>query len=1097
MSASIIDGQIHLENERTALQIAEALIAPDGSIKRPTEEQRRIIESRHFGPSVIIAGAGSGKTETMTQRVLWLVVNGVVTPQEILGLTFTRKAAGELSRRVRERLSQLRRARPDWFKQAGELPLDISVDVATYHSYAGRTLSEHGIRMGIDTDGEPLGEAAAWQLTDTIVNSFDEVEFSISRHKPDFIVEAVMSLSGEIGEHKASINDVREYTEKFRARLLAIPKLSNETVRTALEIAEERLSILPMVERVDQVRLENGQLTFNDQMSYAAKLAEELPEISEIERAKYKVVILDEYQDTSESQVRFLSSLFGNGHSATSICVSSVGDPNQAIYGWRGASAETMGTFKHKFGDPKLNYSNCLEFDLLTTWRNETTILDFANAVVSHIGAVATSHPQVKVLQPRPGAGAGRVSCGLFVTPADEAAAIADYFAELWHNPARVALKVEDRSTFAVLVRVKSYIPLIEGALRERDVPVEVIGLSGLIHIPEIADIIAVLRLLTFPDAGTALARLLVGPRLALGPKDLSALGSYSRTIARRSNMQHSDRLEQILESGSEENLDSNDFAIGSIIEALELISEAPRSDFSQVGYERLQKFSRELQSLRRVMTGSITDQIQEVERFLGLDVETLVRDGWHSGRRHLDKFLDEAATFARTGGTISAFLHWLETAEEREGGLKPISVTASNTSVQILTIHAAKGAEWDVVAVPGLVQGTFPNTSGKSNSWIKYSGSLPIALRQDRNQFTDFEFPSGDDGLKASTVSSAMVSFEDAQKERRRLEELRLGYVAFTRAKTHLLGTASWFRDGKSARGESELFTLLYTLLEQNHSEGILHRADLPDENPALEEPISTIWPAPSARAAAIQRSAQLVEQASVLDIENELSHQTDPDKVQYLVDAKALIDEARRGQEVEPIYLPQRLSVSTLVALREDPEQLALSIRRPMPRHLDTSAARGTEFHLWVERRFDLQTLFDDDYLDPHSKSDVALEELQNKWLSSEWASRTPIEIESGFETVIAGIVIRGRIDAVYKEGDIYTVVDWKTGRMKEGDQLESATIQLAMYRLAYSKLHNIPIENIKAAFYYVADQETIYREKLSSEEEIAAIIRSVQLL
>ena len=1092
MSAKIIDGQIHLENERTALQIAEALVAPNGSIKRPTEEQRLIIESRHFGPSVIIAGAGSGKTETMTQRVLWLVVNGVVTPQEILGLTFTRKAAGELSRRVRERLSQLRRARPDWFNQVGELPLDISVDVATYHSYAGRTLSEHGIRMGIDTDGEPLGEAAAWQLTDTIVNSFDEVEFSISRHKPDYIVEAVMSLSGEIGEHKASIADLRDYTEKFRARLLAIPKLSNETVRTALEIAEERLSILPMVERVDQVRLENGQLTFNDQMSYAAKLAEALPEISEIERSKYKVVILDEYQDTSESQVRFLSSLFGNGH-----CVSAVGDPNQAIYGWRGASAETMGTFKYKFGDQKLNFGNCLEFDLLTTWRNETTILDFANVVVSHIGEVATTHPQVKVLQPRPGAGAGYLSCGLFVTPADEAAAIAQYFADLWHNPTRTVLKVEERSTFAVLVRVKSYIPLIESALREKKVPVEVIGLSGLIHIPEIADIIAVLRLLTFPDAGTALARLLVGPRLALGPKDLAALGSYSRTIARRSNMQHSDRLEQILESGSEENLDSNDFAIGSIIEALELISDAPRSHFSAVGFERLQKFSRELQGLRRIMTGSITDQIQEVERFLGLDVETLVRDGWQSGRRHLDKFLDEAASFARTGGTVSAFLHWLETAEQREGGLKPVSVTASNTAVQILTIHAAKGAEWDVVAVPGLVQGVFPNTSGKSNSWIKYSGSLPIALRQDRNQFRDFEFPSGDDGLKASTVSSAMVAFEDAQKERRRLEELRLGYVAFTRAKSHLLGTASWFRDGKSARGESELFSLLYSFLEQNHADGILHRADLPEENPALEEPVSTIWPAPSDRAALIARSAQLVERASVLDIETELSNQSDPVKVQFLEDTKALIDETERRKEIVPIYLPQRLSVSTLVALREDPQQLALSIRRPMPRHLDTSAARGTEFHRWIERQYELQTLFDDDSLDPSTKSDVALEELQAKWLASEWAGRTPIEIESGFETVISGIVIRGRIDAVYKEGDTYLVVDWKTGRIKEGDQLETATVQLAMYRLAYSKLHHIPIEKIRAAFHYVADQKTIYRERLSSEDEISAIINSFELL
>ena len=1097
MSATIIDGVIHLDNERTALQIAEALIAPDGSIKRPTEEQRQIIESRHFGPSVIVAGAGSGKTETMTQRVLWLVVNGVVTPQEILGLTFTRKAAGELSRRVRERLSQLRRARPDWFKQAGDLPLDISVDVATYHSYAGRTLSEHGIRMGIDTDGEPLGEAAAWQLTDIIVNSFDEVEYSISRHKPDFIVDAVMSLSGEIGEHKASIADVREYTEKFRACLLAIPKLSNETVRTALEIANERLSILPMVERVDQTRFENGQLTFNDQMSYAAKLAEALPEISEIERAKYKVVILDEYQDTSESQVRFLSSLFGNGHGHEQHCVSAVGDPNQAIYGWRGASAETMGTFKEKFGDPAQNFRNCLEFDLLTTWRNETRILDFANRVVSHIGAVATAHPQVKVLQPRPGAGTGQLSCGLYVTPADEAAAIAEYFAELWHNPSRIAQKVEDRSTFAVLVRVKSYIPLIESALREKNVPVEVIGLSGLIHIPEIADIIAVLRLLTFPDAGTALARLLVGPRLALGPKDLAALGSYSRNIARRSNMQQSDRLEQILESGIEENLDSNDFAIGSIIEAIELINEVPRKDFSPVGFERLLKFSGELQSLRRVMTGSITDQIQEVERFLGLDVETLVRDGWQSGRRHLDKFLDEAATFARTGGTISAFLHWLETAEVREGGLKPVSVTASNTAVQILTIHAAKGAEWDVVAVPGLVQGVFPNTSGKSDSWIKYSGSLPIALRQDRNQFTDFEFPTGDDALKASAVSSAMVAFEDAQKERRRLEELRLGYVAFTRAKTHLLGTASWFREGKSARGESELFSLLHTFLEENHAAGIVLRADLPEENPALAEEISTTWPAPNARAAAIQRSAQIVESASALDIDAEIAHQTEAEKIQYLVDAKALIAEAQRGKDIETIYLPQRLSVSTLVALREDPEQLALSIRRPMPRHLDAIATRGTQFHTWVERQFELQTLFDDEDLEPGLKTDVALEELQNKWLASEWAHRTPVEIESGFETVIAGIVIRGRIDAVYRDGEIYTVVDWKTGRMKEGDQLESATIQLAMYRLAYSKLHNIAIENIRAAFHYVADQQTIYRESLSTEDEIAAIINSVELL
>ena len=127
----------------------------------------------------------------------------------------------------------------------------------------------------------------------------------------------------------------------------------------------------------------------------------------------------------------------------------------------------------------------------------------------------------------------------------------------------------------------------------------------------------------------------------------------------------------------------------------------------------------------------------------------------------------------------------------------------------------------------------------------------------------------------------------------------------------------------------------------------------------------------------------------------------------------------------------------------------------------------------------------------------ADVPLQELQQKWLASNWAARNPISIEEGFETVINGIVLRGRIDAVYRDGDTYEVVDWKTGRVKEGEDLQTASIQLAMYRLAYSKQHNIPIENIRAAFYYVADDKTVYREALSSESEIASIIESITLI
>lgn len=1092
MNAKIVDGQIILQREITATQIAQALHQAGGKLIEPTDEQRLIIESRHFGPSVIIAGAGSGKTETMSQRVLWLVANEVVAPQEILGLTFTRKAAGELSIRIRKRLRQLRKVGllpPD---PSTGLARDISVEVSTYHSYAGRTLVEHGIRMGIDADSEPLGEAAAWQLTSRIVNSFTDVDHEIV-HKPDYIVEAVMTLSGELGEHAKTVSDIRNYLQENLARFEAVTNGSNEAIRDAVLTAKERLAILPMVEKVDQLRLESGQLTFNDQMSYAAKLVESVPEIGGIERSKYRVVLLDEYQDTSYSQVRFLSALFGGGHAVTAV-----GDPNQAIYGWRGASAETLGTFSQHFG------GECREYDLLTTWRNEEKILEFANIVVGKIAELSLNQNSqqnsqkiaVKPLVARPGAGSGFLTCGLYSTVTEEAEAIADYFAAMWNHPERIARLEDDRSSFAVLVRVKAYIPLIESALRDRGIPTEVVGVGGLIHIPEIADIVALLRTISFPDSGTSLARLLVGPRLALGPKDLAALGSYSRTIAQSSHSRRSERLEEILENGAESPVEAEDFAIGSIIEAMEVIDAAPSQDFSPEGLRRLKEFAGDLTALRRELTGSITDVIIEAERFLKLDTEVLVRDGWKNGRRHLDKFLDEAAAFQRTGGTIANFLQWLETAEKREGGLKPATVTVNNRAAQILTVHAAKGAEWDVVAVPGLLKDVFPNQT-RSSSWTKYPGALPISFRGDHLQFQDFEFPQGDDAIKASVVKKSLDTFNDHWKAKHYLEELRLGYVAFTRAKTHLFCTATWFREGKEAVDPSILFDLLHTYLEDSDPEAILSDIDKPEENPNIANPKSAIWPITSSRATLIQESALLVKKASPLDVESAIATETDPEKLSLLHDANSLVVELARRRSQEIIYLPDRLSVSSLINLKSNPDEMALNLRRPMPRHTDLFAKRGTEFHLWIERHFGSQTLFDEDLFDPMAKEDFTLKELQDKWLASSWGTRSPISVEEGFETVISGVVLRGRIDAVYRVGDQYEVVDWKTGRIKEGEDLNTASIQLAMYRLAYSKQHGIPIENIRAAFHYVADNQTIYRDNLSSEEEIEAIIGSIELI
>ncbi len=1076
---------IEVKREITSIQIAEALAKSGSRYIEPTREQRDIIESKHWGPSVIIAGAGSGKTETMTQRVLWLVVNGVVKPEEILGLTFTRKAAGELSARIRKRLRQL--------SAAGLLPqdsltgqkLDLTVDVSTYHSYAGRTLATHGIRMGIDAQSEPIGEAAAWQLFSEIVGQFAQTEHPLER-SPNTIVDSVMALSSQLGEHDRTLEEVREITTKLLAKFETISDTkSNDDVRSALSVLRERLSILPMVAAADQRRLEEGKFTFDDQMSLAAQLVTSIEEIRLIERRKYKIVLLDEYQDTSQSQVRFLSALFGQGYPVTAV-----GDPNQAIYGWRGASAATLERFTQDFAADGVT---CEKFTLLTSWRNDQKVLDFANRIVDQIALSTGSQSSVNRLALKNEVLPGRVHCGLYLTARDEAVAIANEFKELWFAPERLEMSASYRSSFAVLVRSKSYIPDVEQALREAGIPVEVVGLGGLIHIPEIAEIIALLRSLTFPDAGTSMARLLTGPRLSIGTKDLAALGSFAKSMTESSHQRKSSRLEDILESGEITSLESDDFAIGSIIEALENISEAPADRFSTEGLSRLKEFARELSLLRRELKGSITDCLIEAERFLRLDSEVLVRDGWQSGRRHLDKFLDEAANFQRNGGSLTQFLKWLEVTDKREGGLKPASITVSNAAVQILTIHTAKGAEWDHVAIPGLVKGNFPSSGKKSDSWMKNSGSLPFELRRDSLQFGfTYEFPP-QAGPKHAEVKKSLVAFDDLWRLRRVQEEYRLAYVAFTRAKHTVIGTASIYREGSKEKDLSELYIWLREYLLATSPECILHEAVNEDGvNPVIETPRTAEWPVQSTRAQSIQRSAEIVHTASSTPL---TAIGANLEESAYLNDAKALVAELEARRVSEPIYLPARLSVSALMTLARDPESLAQSIRRPMPTHTDPYAKRGTAFHTWIERYFKANTLFDDEIFDPSAAEEVPLNELKQSWLASEWAAKVPHGVEVGFETTISGIIVRGRIDAIYATGDgKYEVIDWKTGKQKSEEDLAQAAIQLAMYRLAYSKLYDIDLLQISAGFHYVSEGVTIRPADLMDEVALTKIIASL---
>ena len=1058
-------------------RIAEMIMTIDPDFYPPSKEQRPIIsiEENPLEPAVVIAGAGSGKTETMAARVVYLVANNFARPDQILGLTFTRKAAGELNTRIRKRLRQFQQAQDKLGIERTFSTLETAV--TTYHSYAGRLLSEHAIRYGIDADVQPLGEAALWMSANRLVREWDNGTFATD-DAVSTVVKDLLGLTSMVIEHRVSLDAIQAADEEVLTQLSQMTGATNEETRRVAKVLNQRISMLPMVRAFIESRRQSGELSYDDQIALAADIAVNFPDVGALERGRYPVVLLDEYQDTSQSQVRMLAALFGGGHPVTAV-----GDPCQSIYTWRGASAGTIGAFNKNFPkSPGATGKNV--YELLTTYRNDRAILDLANEISDSVRQLESL--KVERLKPRDGAGPGDLTCGIFENLEAESAAIAEYFAPLWNNPERLEAKSKVPKTFSVLVRKRSQIPYIQNALAQAGIPSEVLGLGGLVHVPEIADVVALLKVINDPDAGASLMRHLAGARLNLGARDIAALGRYARSRSEKLRTDSRSIVKNIV-AGNPDSAEADDQFIGSVIDALDEIEKCDRSNFSEAGYLRLLTFAADLRRLRSRAAAPITDLIVEIERYLNLEAEVMLRDGGTHGRRHLDRFMDEAAKFVRSGGSLSSFLQWLDIASEEEGGLKAGAPEVDSSVVQILTIHMAKGAEWDVVAVPGLAQGTFPGANKSDpDNWLTNERHIPFALRGDGDLLPHFSWGAATTNAQAKNAIENFASECVTYKER---EEIRLGYVAMTRARTHLFCSTSYWRDGV----KPVLPSAIYKKVEEVAAKvgTVLTSATAPadgERNPAENIEITALWPQDflGEQRARFEHTVTLVEAAPIINL-------TDfrEDESGWVADARAIIaefEEFRRG--AKDVLLPPRVSTSTLIALHENPAALAENIRRPMPRALDEFSHRGTAFHLWIESHFNAKTLFDDEDFDALTPlaEDQKLEELKAKWLASDWAKREPYAVEVPFETVIAGALVRGRIDAVYKTETGFEVIDWKTGSQELG---ESAAVQLAVYRLAWAKLRSLPVEAISAAFHYVPINKTDRRADLLSEAQLVDLL------
>lgn len=1040
---------------------------------RPTEQQRAVIEA-DLAPALVVAGAGSGKTETMANRVLWLLANGHVSAGEILGLTFTRKAAGELAERIRTRIAQLH----DVGLVNGGYDEFDPPHVATYNSFANAIYRDHAMLLGREGDGAVLGEAAAWQLARKIVVASSDPRLPQLGKSVDTVTKAVLNLSHAMSENVAEPADVARFAERF-ASLAELPPGGRGTYPDVDKLTANVGALAVLVDLAEQftaAKFARGFVEYSDQVALALSLVRTVPRITEDFRARFRVVLLDEYQDTSVVQTWLLSELF-SGHP-----VMAVGDPNQSIYGWRGASAANLEDFAQQFSGATGGMQN---FALATSWRNGHRILGVANGLVAPLTSL--TRVTVERLSAGPSASSLPVQVIFEEQLDEEAQAAAIWMKERLAEPVQTASGPKP-PTAAMLFRARKTQGAFIKALREHDVPFHVLGIGGLMAEPEVADLVSALTVVSDPAAGSELVRLLAGSHWRLGVSDLHALRRLASRLAER-DLAHR-RLEDSVRQKLRDSVADGEG--GSIVDAVDFLATArddhdlfgTRESFSEVGLARLREAGATLARLRSRSGLDLLDFVTLVQQELMLDIEVAANEARVLGSANAEALFDALSDYLALddSASLGGFLSWLREAEWRDG-LAPRPEPAERGTVQLLTIHGSKGLEWDVVAVPRWVEGELPSApNGGTNAWLSL-GELPYRFRGDNAELPQFEWEGAQ--TRKELVDNLKLFKADVSAHHER-EERRLAYVAVTRARHSLLISGSFWASQVKSRKPSPFLGPL-------SASGLI--SELPvgsafDENPLGEDANLLVWPLDplGGRRMAVEHAASLVRDAVPGNAGAWEKH------------LDLLLEERRRRlAELDSVEVPSRVPASRFKDYVTDPASVAAALRRPMPEKPYRATRLGTLFHTWVEERYGVHGSSEalDAFPNELDIDEVPLEQeqlraFQETFERSPWANVTPVDVEREIHLPLADRIVVCKIDAVYPLADgRYQVVDWKTGRApKDARDLQDKQLQLALYRQAYAEWKGIDPDLIDAVFYYVADDATIRPERIFSREELEAL-------
>jgi DNA helicase-2/ATP-dependent DNA helicase PcrA len=1015
--------------------------------REPTDEQWTAI-SWPLEPFVLVAGAGSGKTSVMAARVVYLALAATgrlgesedapgVLPGNVLCLTFTNKATEHLQHRIRGALAELQLAE-------GEEP-----EIMNYHGFAAKLLDRYGMLAGIEPDQRVLSPA---QRTELCARVMDLMTFEyVKTETQGTVIDNILLLDDQASNHRRTPEEIISFNED------RLEQLKEHRSDRAYQAALERIELARGATIFRQLKRDVGAIDFGDQISLALQVVEEHPQVATEYRQRFGAVLLDEYQDTDVAQAKLIAGVFGGGHPVTAV-----GDPDQNIYAWRGASLFNLLDFPQQF--PRADGSPSTQLPLYTNFRSGAWILEAADVAISKLPEQQRPDPDKKLV-PWIENGTGEVHVARISDEWKEAEWIAERILQLHEHGAKW-------SDVAVLCRSSRLFFSLQQAFAEREIPAEILGLAGLLRLPEIVEVLAYARAVSDPLASVALAKILLGPRYRVGHKDLARVAALAKMKS------YALRLED------EEEGEAKPFLFA---EALEHLDEVER--LSDDARERLEEFRRELAELRVEARKPVGEFLSEIVRRTGILAELDAHTDQvaaTAAKRNLAAFMDQVHAFEPVEGelTLRAFLDYVDTVERMDKQeWSPVQPSAED-SVKVMTIHAAKGLEFDNVFVPGMAKGLLPSTRIQHNP-AERGKSMDFELRGDAQILPKF------DGV--------LSHFKQDLQAQEEYEERRTAYVAMTRARRRLFCTgAHWYGENINAKEGGKFLRELAGWV-QTVRHGSWDPGDEIDEetNPLLgyRERFVRDWPEPARpddkdevfphgwRTSAVDAVAIGGVQPTLLDPlspqERELFEELAAERRHH---AAFLLEREGADGVSSAVGTARTVSASGVIDYARCPKRFYWTAVRPLPRFSGPAARIGTEVHRWIERRASGQAVL----LELEESPDLTAEELagepgkverlRESFLSSRFSEVTPLYVERPFLLRLEGYTVGGRIDAVFGQpGGPWEIVDWKTGRRPPSDDALAA-LQLDLYGLACVEIWGKQPDELTLTYLYLSSADEV---------------------